>query len=191
MAFGSGTISSLSGAATDLFFAPKAYEAKARGSEFEKKNYLLAADYAEQNVKFTEQSTAIKLAQNQRDITKTIGGQQAQVAGAGYAASGTALDLLRESASQGALTQQVLAAQGQITEAGYKQQAQSYQNMASAAQVAIDADREAADNSMITGVIKLGAAAASIGLAPFTGGASLMIGGALMGGGSPSGYGSG
>ena len=190
MAFGSGTISSLSGAATDLFFAPKAYEAKARGSEFEKKNYLLAADYAEQNVKFTEQSTAIKLAQNQRDITKTIGGQQAQVAGAGYAASGTALDLLRESASQGALTQQVLAAQGQITEAGYKQQAQSYQNMASAAQVAIDADREAASNSMITGVLKLGAAAFSVG----TGGLSDIagsIGSSLMGGGSPSGYGSG
>jgi hypothetical protein len=47
----------------------------------------------------------------------TLGGQEADVAGAGFSEGGSALDLLRSSASQGALTHAVLGQQGLITEA--------------------------------------------------------------------------
>jgi len=185
MAFGANTISSLGGAVSDLF-AGQAAGFKAKGSEFEKRNYLLASDLAEQNARFTETSTAIKQAQLAREVTKTTGGMEADVAGAGFAEGGTALDLLRESASQGALTHAVAGQQGLITEAGYKEQAQSYQNMASAAQVAIDADKAAQEGSFITAGLKVAGAVASVGLAPFTGGASLagLASLASMGGGA-------
>lgn len=161
MAFGPGTITSIGGAANDLF-AADAHRAKARGDVFEQKNYDLAGDLADQNAKFTETSTAIKLVQGDRQLYQTLGGQAADVAGAGFAASGSALDLMRDSASQGALTHAVAAEQGQITEAGYQEQATSFRNMSGAAQVAIDAENKAADNAWITAGIKGVAAAASL-----------------------------
>lgn len=161
MAIGSATFSNFGGAVQDLFSA-QAYKYKAKGAEFEKQNYLLAADLATQNERFTEQSTAIKQMQTERQNQLVLGGQQADVAGAGFEASGSALDLLRDSAQQGALTKQVAAQQGLITEAGYKEQAESYQNMASAAQVAIDAANYAAKGSYITAGLKAAAGVASI-----------------------------
>jgi hypothetical protein len=161
MAIGPGTITSIGGAVNDLFGAD-AHRAKAAGDVFEKKNYDLAAVYADQNAKFTETSTAIKGAQLDRQLYQTIGGQAADVAGAGFAASGSALDLMRDSASQGALTHAVAGEQGLITEAGYKEQAESFRNMSGAAQVAIDAENKAADNAWITAGIKGVAAAASL-----------------------------
>ncbi len=143
-------------------FAGQAAGFKAKGSEFEKQNYLLASDLAEQNAKFTETSTAIKQAQLTRQQYQATGGVEAEVAGAGFAESGSALDILRESAQQGAITHAVADEQGLITEAGYKEQAQSYQNMASAAQVAIDADKAAQEGSTITGIIKGVAGIASL-----------------------------
>jgi hypothetical protein len=50
--------------------------------------------------------------------------------------------------------------------------------MASAAQVAIDSDKAAQEGSFITAGLKVAGAVASIGLAPFTGGASLAVGAA-------------
>lgn len=161
MAFGPGTISSLAGAASDLFGAD-AHRLKAAGDRFEQQNYDLAAGLADQNEKFTETSTAIKLAQGDRQLYQTLGGQQADIAGAGFANSGSALDLMRDSAAQGALTHAVAGEQGLITEAGYKEQADSYRNMSQAAQVAIDAENKASENSYITAGIKGVAAAASL-----------------------------
>ena len=189
MALDSSTFSNLGGAVSDLF-AASGHRAKAAGDIFEQQNYDLAATLADRNEKFTEQSTAIKQAQIDRSNTQTIGGQEADVAGAGFAASGSALDLLRDSASQGALTRAVAGEQGLITEAGYKEQGDSYRNLASAAQMAADAENNAATGSTISGIFKGVAAIASIGLAPFTGGASLAIGGAAESAvGDPNGIG--
>ncbi len=69
---------------------------------------------------------------------------------------------MRDSASQGALAHAVASQQGLITEEGYKEQAQSYRNMASAAQVAIDSEKDAADMALITGGIKLAASIATL-----------------------------
>lgn len=181
MALGPATFSDLGGAASDLFGA-EGLRAKAQGDEFERQNYNLAAQLADQNEKFTEQSTAIKQMQLDRQNTQTIGGQQADVAGAGFAASGSALDLLRDSASQGALTKAVGGEQGLITEAGYSEQAKSYRNLASAAQLAENAENNAANNAFGTALFKGVAAVATM----FTG-APIGVGG----GGADTGKGGG
>lgn len=188
MALGSGTINSFAGAASDLF-SVGGHRAKAAGDRLEAQNYDMAADLALQNEKFTETSTAIKQTQIDRSNYMTLGGQRADVASAGFAESGSALDLMADSARQGALTKAVAGEQGLITEASYKEQSASFQNMSAAARLAAGAEDDAATFSMITGGLKAVAGIASIGLAPFTGGASLAIGGLFMGGGSPSGYG--
>jgi hypothetical protein len=159
--FGASTVNDVGGAVSDLF-AAQGDEAKAQGDLLEKQNYLLASHLATQNEQFTETSTAIKEAQADRNLYLTIGGQKADVAGAGFAASGSALDLLRSSASQGALNRAVLGQQGLIQEAGYKEQATSYQNMAQAAQVAADAENNAATGAEIGSAIKGVAALATL-----------------------------
>jgi hypothetical protein len=163
--FGGGlsnsTFSDASGAVSDLF-AAEGDRAKAQGDLLEKQNYLAASDLAMQNEQFAETSTAIKQSQLDRQIYQTIGGQKADIAGAGFAESGSGLDLLRSSASQGALTKAVAGQQGLIQEAGYKEQSQSYQNMAQAAQVAADAENNAATGAEITGAIKGVAAVATL-----------------------------
>lgn len=174
MAFGSSTFSDIGGAVSDLF-ASSGDKAKAQGDFIEAKDYSLASDLATQNEKFAETSTAIKQAQLDRSIYQTIGGQQADVAGAGFAQSGSAIDLLRSSAQQGALTKAVAGQQGLIQEAGYKEQAESYANMSQAATIAGNAENDAAKGSMIGGIIKGIAGVASIVAAPFTGGASLAL----------------
>jgi hypothetical protein len=175
MAFGGSTISDFAGGVSDFFAASadqtkaQALRLKAQGDQLEGENYGLASDLATQNEKFTETSTAIKQAQLDRSITQTIGGQQADVAGAGFASSGSALDIMRDSASQGALTKAVAGQQGLITEAGYKEQAQSYTNMQTAAGIAVQTDElaanaadKAATGADITGAVKIGAGIATL-----------------------------
>jgi hypothetical protein len=106
---------------------------KAAGDIAEGKEYDIAAALARQNEEYTRQSTAIQQTQLDRQITATIGGQEAGTGAAGLKESGSALDLLADSAKQGALAKSVLAEQGVITEAGYEEQAQSYDVMSAAA----------------------------------------------------------
>jgi len=151
-----GGIGSIAGGVSDLF-ASMGYKAKAQGDAFEQQNYLLAGTLADQNEQYTEWSTGIKQAQEDRELSKSLGTTKADIAGAGLAESGSALDILRESASQGAMARAVTGEQGLIVEAGYREQAQSYRNMAQAAQVAIDAENKAAQGAEITGWLKIGA----------------------------------
>lgn len=157
MAIGNQTFSDVGGAVSDLFAgfgAQTSADLKAQGLDIEAQGtrisaqslllksqgdlseaqqYDLAQALATQNANYTKASTAISAAQQDRQITMTIGGEKAAVGGAGLAESGTALDLLRDSASQGAIARATLVTQGQITEAGYEEQANSYAVMAAAA----------------------------------------------------------
>lgn len=153
MAFGSSTLTDFAGAVSDLF-GSSADKAKAQGDFIEAQNYTLASQLATQNEQFTETSTAIKEVQADRQLYMTLGTERADTAGAGFANSGSAIDLLRSSAQQGALNKAVLGQQGLITEAGYQEQATSYTNMAQAATIAGNAENQAADASTITGIIK-------------------------------------
>lgn len=157
MAIGPSTFTSLSGAVSDLFAADAATtnaDLKARGLQIEAEGtdisaqslllksqgdlaeaseYDLAGTLATQNAQFTEASTRIQASQQDRAVTMTIGGQRAAVGASGLAESGSSLDLLRNSAAQGALAKSVMVSQGQITEAGYEEQAKSYGVMSAAA----------------------------------------------------------
>jgi hypothetical protein len=167
MAFGNDTFTDIGGGVSDIF-AGFGDQAKAQGDFAEATEYSEAATLAGQNEAYTKTSTAIKEAQQSRELTMTLGGQKADVAGAGFAESGSALDLLRDSASQGALTHAVLGQQGLITEAGYQEQQESYNQMSAAATAAGNAANQASTFADITGVIKGVAGLATL----FTGGAA-------------------
>jgi hypothetical protein len=150
---GASTFSNLSGAASDLFtsFGDKS---KAQGDFVEGQNYGLASDLATQNAKFTEVSTGIKQTQMDREASLLRGGQEADVASAGFTEGGSALDIMADSARQGAITHAVAGEQGLITEAGYNEQAASYKLMQGAANDAGNAANNASTFAEITGGIK-------------------------------------
>jgi hypothetical protein len=156
-----GSISSAGAGVSDIF-AGFGAQAKAQGDLLEQQNYQQAAKFAEQEAQFSKESTAIQEMQQSREISKSLGQTTADVAGAGFATAGSALDLLRESAAQGAITKQVTQVQGNIQEAGYKEQAQSYENMAAAAGVAASSANKAATGDFIAGGIQGAAAIAMI-----------------------------
>lgn len=159
----SGIGSDIGGAVGDLFAAQGA-KYKAQGDLAEQGQYLEAAGFADQNVKFTQESTAIKEFQTEREVQKSLGQTTADVAGAGFASSGSSLDILRDSASQGSLAKSVLSTQGLITEAGYQEQGDSYRTMAGAAGLAAQAEGEAAKGDQWAAAIKGVTAVASIAL---------------------------
>ncbi len=132
-----GGISSVFGALGDLSSA---------------KGYKKAAAYSDLNAGLARESTAIQQYQQQRDLYQTIGGQQADLAGAGLGASGSALDLIRSSMAQGSLAKQLIGLQGEITATGYKAEAASYSSMASSA-------KKSGIGGLISGGLKIAAAA--------------------------------
>lgn len=176
MAFGKDFFGGGAGAVSDLFAASGA-RSRAQGNRLEAQSYGLASNLALQNAEFSTQSTAVKRLQAERDIYRGIGTTAAGVAGAGLAESGSALDLLAAGAQQGALTQQVLGQQGLIEEAGFEQQAASYKLMQQAANIAADAQMDAASGLEITAAIRGVTAIASL----FTGGGSDAAGPILSG----------
>jgi hypothetical protein len=158
-----GVASGLGGAGAGIsdIFAASADQSKAQGDLSEAANYDLAAKYAEQEAAFTKESTAISAMQSERQTYQSMSQTKADVAGGGFAASGSGLDILAQSASQGALQQAVIQRQGLITEQGYQEQAQSYLNMSAAADMAASAEKKAAGGADIGAALNFGAGAAS------------------------------
>jgi hypothetical protein len=99
-----------------------------------------------------------------------MGQTKADVAGGGFAASGSGLDILARSASQGALQQAVIQRQGLITKQGYEEQAQSYRNMESAADMAASAEKKAAGGADIGAAFKFAAGIPSLAMGGLFGG---------------------
>lgn len=122
---------------------------KAQGDLAEASNYDIASTLAEANSAYTAQSTRIQQFQTDRQISGTIGTQRTGVAGAGFSSGGTAGDLLRDSASQGALAKATLAQQGVITQAGYDEQAKSYQTLSAAGKATAASEMDVADKTDI------------------------------------------
>ena len=169
MKLSSATFNDIGGAVNDLFSAESNAESlniKAQGDLAEAQTYGLAEGLANQNAQFTANSTAIQQMQADRALTMSLGSTKADVASSGFAESGSALDILRDSAQQGALQRQVLTQQGQITEAGYEEQAKSYGIMQSAATTAAGEEEQLAGEAKTAGtvgaVLKGAAAVASI-----------------------------
>ncbi|MBR0936684.1 hypothetical protein [Bradyrhizobium jicamae] len=161
MAIGASTFSDLGGAVSDLFagfgasaqanLKAQSLQLQAQGDLAEASNYDLASTLASQNEAYTKTSTAIQQMQLERSTYQQIGGQQAAIGGAGLAASGSATDILADSARQGALSKAVLGQQGLITEAGYQEQAQSYTTLAGAARAAAATEDQMAQETKDAG----------------------------------------
>jgi hypothetical protein len=179
MAFGNATFTDFGGAVSDIFASQGAKAtasadmAKAEGDLLEQQEYTDASNLATQNVQFETMSTAISQAQQDRQMSNVLGKTRAEVAGAGFTEGGSALDILRSSASQGAIQHAVMGEQGLIKEAGYQEQAQSYTLMSQAAGVAATSEEAQADaaNKAATGDLIAGSINAIAGVATlFTGG---------------------
>jgi hypothetical protein len=152
------------GSSVSDIFAGLGDQYKAEGAEFEEQSYEKAATLAGQEATFSEMSTAIQTAQSERNLLMSLGSTKAGVAGAGFGESGTALDLLRSSAQEGATTTAVVKENGMIQTAGYQEQQQSYNLMADAAQVDVQAEKEAATGSFIGAGIQAIAGVASLAM---------------------------
>lgn len=161
MPIGPGTFNSLGAAAQDLF-SIDTHRTRASGLRIEAGNYDRAAGFSDANARFTEISTGIKNMQQDREAYKALGGIQADVAGAGFAASGSALDILRDSASQGALMRAVTSEQGLITEQGYQVEGENYRQMGEAARMAAQAEDTAADRAPFLAALHAAGAVASL-----------------------------
>lgn len=177
--FGNATFTDISGGVSDIFGGDAkaaGLRLKAQGDLVEAGNYDLASTLAKQNEKFTEQSTAVKQTMADRARYMGIGTETTDIAGAGFdTGSGSALDLLRLSAQQGALQKQLIGQQGLITEAGYTEQATAYTNLAGYARMAADTENSMASTAItagwITGGLKIALGLASVATL-FTGGGS-------------------
>lgn len=105
----------------------------AAGAGASSAQYTTAAGIATENAQISQASANLQQIQLKRQAYQTIGGQQAQVAGAGMANSGSAMYLMRSSTQQANLQQAVAREQGLITTNAYEEQAGVFQAMASAA----------------------------------------------------------
>lgn len=158
----SSVFSNIGGAVGDLYSA-KGLRSKAKGNLLEAEQYDLAAAFARNNVQYTKNATEIKDYQLKRGIGLTLGQQSADVAASGFGAEGSALDLLRDSAAQGALARATLKMQGAIEAEGYEQQAKSYEIMARASRMAAAANEDAAGGMKWGSALKGASAGASMG----------------------------
>jgi len=81
---------------------------------------------------YSQAATSIKEQMATRQIYQVIGGARADVAASGLAETGSAEDVMRSSAQQGALTKALIATQGSIDYTSYIGQAQAAEAQASA-----------------------------------------------------------
>lgn len=153
MAFGNATFSNAGGAVSDIFGA-MAMQQRAKGYKAEAAGFTTAARLAGENIGLTKTSTDIQEAQARRKELKIIGGQIADVAGAGFGSGGTALDLLAESNRQASLEQALIGTQGDIQENAYESQQATFTAQARAALAAAKASGTAATGMYISAAIK-------------------------------------
>ena len=158
-------LSSLSGAANDIFSGFEAKTAdniKAQGLEAEAQNYGTAAQLADENAQFTIESTAVKSTMAQRQQELGIGQEVTNIAGNGFAMTGSALDILRSAHQQAGLQTAMTQQQGSITEKGYQEQADSYRVMQQYASDAANSEKSLGSLSEIAGIVGGGLKIASI-----------------------------
>lgn len=142
------------GAAGDLVSglgsAYSSYEAMA-GAKAEAGTYREAAALSRQNIQLTEQSVAIEREQQSRQQNLVIGQQRAAVGANSFSLeSGSAVDLMAASRSQGAIQRSLISLNGTTKELGYEQQAQAYDAQAQAA----DAAAKSAEGGIFAGIMK-------------------------------------
>lgn len=96
---------------------------QSQGNVAEANSYTSAAELDTQNAALVAASTRIQSYQQARTVTQSLGATQADVAGAGFTESGSALAILKSSAQQGALANSLTNIQGAINENAYAAEA--------------------------------------------------------------------
>lgn len=103
--------------------------------------YSTASKLSYESADITKRSTAIQEQQQNIQTYKAIGTEEAQTAAAGFdTGSGSAGDLMRSSASQAALSKQLIESQGEITEKGYEEQGVAYKGQEKASNMQATGD---------------------------------------------------
>lgn len=105
----------------------------AEGSEKEASAYKKAAGYASANAGLAQRATDINSNIVQRNLYMSLGTERADTAAAGFQQSGSALDLIRSSTEQGALSKALVETQGAQQVLGYQSEAEADKAKASAA----------------------------------------------------------
>jgi len=169
MALSDRTFGNAGGAISDLlggFGAFSAANSKAGGYALEAGMYRKAAKFTREEKDLQEASTNIQNVQTERGILKAIGGQRSDIEGSGFTMSGSSIDLLRDSAQQGALAHQLVTTQGNITQLNLDQQAASYDALAAISDNAAESEKHSGILSLlgggVGGALKIGAAMFSL-----------------------------
>lgn len=144
----------LAAGAVESLFGAKASRLNAKGLRKQAAAYGEAAEFAFKNIDYTRASTEVQGYQLQRNLFKSFGQTEADIASGGFSDSGSAGDLMRMGAEEGALQSAVLAYQGKITEEGFRVQGESYLAQQQAALMAAKAAEASAKGGMIGGIIK-------------------------------------
>lgn len=117
-----GDIGTLKGlAATNAANATGA-TTQAAGYSREAEAYDTVGGIADENAKIEGISGNIKQLQLNRGIQRTLGAQRASVAAAGFASSGSSLDIMKSSIQEGYLADQLIRTQSSVTQGGYLEQ---------------------------------------------------------------------
>lgn len=148
-----GLVGGIGGAVSGIFSA-EGSGAEADGDFQAALSYRKARDIELQNIDITKTSTEIQGLQLQRKIDKVQGTQTAQLGAAGVS-GGSAGDLMRDSAQQGALAVTQVNTQGKIQENAFKAQADAFDAQAIAADAAGHKAESAAQGAMIGGAFSL------------------------------------
>lgn len=154
------SVAGLAGTAISDLFSSTGDKISATGDTQSATSYTAAAVIAAQNEQLVSQAANIQEAQTTRSLFQTIGSERADVAGAGFESSGSSLDLLASSASQGALAKALIQTQGVITENAYAEQAGQYNAMASSALAAAQQAENSGNGATAAGLLS---AAGAIG----------------------------
>lgn len=115
-----GAASSLLGGLGGLFSS----NAEAKGFEQSAAYYQKAARYAGLEAKIKDRMT-------RREVYRAVGGAQADIAASGLKLAGSAIDVVKDSAREGALSLSLVRLQGQIEQSSYMAQAAQAQSSAS------------------------------------------------------------
>jgi len=115
---------------------------QAAGYQREIEAYGIVAGISEENATLEGMAGNIKQLQANRALMKSLGSQRASVAAAGFASSGSSLDLYKSSLQEGFLNEQLIGTQTSINQSGYFQQAAAARASGEGAQLASEAAME-------------------------------------------------
>ena len=161
----------------------------ATGYTAEGASYQTSADIAAQNAVTAQLAGQVTTLQEARTMRTTEGEQQAAVAGSGFGASGSSLDIIRSSLQQGYLTQQLNTLTATETAGGYLEEQSAALAEKAATKVSADAatalassDTTAASTATTAGNLATANAAsetsalkAFIGTSPLSTGQQLIV----------------